>query len=206
MFQQCWLAKKMPRQFLENESKQKWCLNLLAAVVFFQKSPDHKSPSTGVAAFRSHSSIELQHDKISVKMKPGLWQRSQSKHEAAVFWGCVWDRVQRVQPGEQQGHRSCILFSASWSRVQNQQPRRTSCSVRATAVLTLALICSGRCLNNNKAAPGRYESQLHQQGCTQGTESPYRSWNGGVLTRKRKVGDVAEVFSWCACLQNLPKN
>lgn len=84
MFQQCWLAKKTPRQFLENESKQKWCLNLLAAVVFFQKSPDHKSPSTGVAAFRSHSSIELQHDKISVKMKPGLWQRSQSKHEAAV--------------------------------------------------------------------------------------------------------------------------
>lgn len=86
-FQHCWLAKEMPRQFLEEEEgKQKWGFSPWAAVVWvFLQSPDFKSPSTRSPGIQIPLITDLQHDDSPDKMEAGLWQRSLSKYEAAAF-------------------------------------------------------------------------------------------------------------------------
>lgn len=61
----------MPRQFLEEESEQKWCLSPLEAVVWvFQKSPYYKSPSTESSGIQIPAINEQQYDERPDKMKP----------------------------------------------------------------------------------------------------------------------------------------
>lgn len=172
--------------------------------VVFRKTLTIKGHMLGAAAFKAHLSTESQHYKRSVKRKPDQGQ-------SCVFCGCMWDRVQpgiHSHPGEQQGYRPCTLFSATWSRVWSQQPNGTSSSVRAMMVLTLAHLQEAMAdvltTTQNLFQEGMNHNYTNRNAL--GAWRPFRSWKGCALSRNRGVGDVAEVLSWCACLQILPKN
>lgn len=168
----------------------------------FRKTLTLKDHTVGAAAFKAHLSTELQHYENSVKMKPDQGQ-------SCVFWGCMWDRVQPgSHPGEQQGYRPCTLFSASWSRVWSQQQNGTSSSVRAMMLLTLTHLQEAMVdvltTTQNLFQEGMNRNYTDKNAL--GAWRPLRSWKGCALPHNRRVGDVAEVLSWCACLQILPKN
>lgn len=84
-------GKGNARAASRKRNKQKRCLSSLEVVWTFQKSLGKAPP--GLLAFRSPTSFEIEYDERSEEIKPQLWQKNQSKHEGAVFWGYVSYRL-----------------------------------------------------------------------------------------------------------------
>lgn len=137
----------MPRQFLEEEGKQKCGLSPWAAVVWvFQSlglSPDLKSPSTASPGIQIPLITDLQHDDRPDKMEPGLWQRSQSKYEAAAFSAACEIAYRGCSQGaNREGNRGTGLIQSPQPTAPAYgitQSSRMLSSMGAMRVLTLAL-------------------------------------------------------------------